>query len=77
MKLEDACLEEKVQSTVSIGLTYKSIQKSLNHKPKKNQRFNAEQLLGLDRWGTWRLATVAVEAPFDSAAAVDEFYIYI
>ena len=49
MKLEDACLEEKVQSTVSIGLTYKSIQKSLNHKPKKNQRFNAEQLLGLDR----------------------------
>ena len=32
MKLEDLYLEEKVLSTVGIGLAYKSIQKNLNQK---------------------------------------------
>lgn len=31
IKLEDTYLEEKVQSTVGIGLTYKIVQENLNH----------------------------------------------
>ena len=46
MSLEDAYLEEKVQSTIRIGLTYKSIQENLNTQQKKIKGFNAGQGLG-------------------------------
>ena len=37
MKLEDSYLEEKVPSTVFIGLAYKSIKESLNQSGGKSQ----------------------------------------
>lgn len=43
--IEDAYLEEKVLSTVSIGLTYKSIQENLDTNKKKFQDSTLKRLL--------------------------------